>query len=91
MEEVFKCPYCYSEFDNENQAIECRDDCLLSDPEPIKYFVKCSFCNKEFKNTNCDDAKKSCERHERTEHVDDVSKAILKKEAEHPQQKKLTI
>ena len=58
--DIFKCPYCNRKYDNEDDAEDCRDDCLEKDDiisdEESRY--SCEYCEKEY---NHEGQAKSCE------------------------------
>ena len=92
---IFECPYCHQQYNNENEAYECRDYCLDDDviEKDGDYYFECEYCNKKFDEVNlateCE--QKHVENEDKHfEHFNiEKNRALLNEAASHPNQIRL--
>lgn len=87
-ESFWTCPYCGKEYNNENDANECAEECADIDRprEDTKTVYVCEFCEKKYDK---EEEAKVCEEHHAKNNDDCYSKEMLRRTSEHPGQKKL--
>jgi hypothetical protein len=95
--ELYKCRYCGSTFEDEDDALDCQKDCLTVDMEPPKIVTnaKCECCGHLYGYE--DDAKKCEQKHEEREdiyynnYLSQVNQKKLEEAAAQPGQLKLIL
>lgn len=95
---TWECPYCYDNYDTEDEAIDCATDCCLAEmDQPIQSSdydeYICDYCQKSHKKDSI--AKQCEEKHIKKKDLyyetkkQQESFELLAKAASHPTQKRL--
>lgn len=95
---LYRCPFCSTDYPDEDDAEECRDECARQEDitEEEEYKFICEICNKAH-NTNdlaelCEDSHSDIKKHllaEKKRREESIKR--LKEAAEHPSQVRLNI
>lgn len=86
--QIWNCPYCDKEYEDEDDALECANECADIDypTEDTKTIYICEYCEKRFED---EEEAEGCEENHIENQDEFYSKISLKKAQEHPNQLKL--
>lgn len=89
----WECPICFSKYEDEEEAIECRYNCYFNEEINPCFEINhvCKYCGKNFGPVDKERAEACEKEHEKKEdqHHNEKSKELLQRCAEHKDQQSL--
>ena len=93
----FECPYCREQYRDEDDALECRNECGIQHLNDIKESDRtefiCEMCGETFKKMNLAEGCESEHKKKEDKHFDNYNsinnERMLGQAASHPEQVKL--
>ena len=91
----YVCPYCSSEYEDEDEAFDCAKECIIPDDVNIllKQVYTCEICEKEYTKRlealSCEDTHKEKKDRVYQLYLEEKERQKLLRAASHHNQKKL--